>query len=614
MKKTFIAKAQLIFCFSTFLIVLSMENYNVERLERTPSNYNDWDSISSGRHSFLSLGEDYSVPLQMKKVEGAEVVLINERVARMLGMTTPSDIKDFQKIILDHFAYMVDKSGVKQGDQKKWFATRYQDSHKKEEGAALGDGRAAWAGELVLNPNDDTGGTKRHVDVVLKGIGQTPLAWTNHGEETHKDGLQGLKDAIHSFVISEANAQNQLDTTVDLAVIKLPIKRLDKNGNEAVTAITVRVGNQTRLAHLRYFTDRPQQFSRIFRYIIKRDLGMAEDAHVKTSDVDRFLRKFTENLAEEMASYYDLHITHGSPTPGNRTTSGSSIDLSTMRYHEAHHGNYTYLGGMPMKKQSDHLQAYIRYLYNYMEKANYPYQVSETIIQKMELKYRKLIDSHLEKIWLARIGLSESDINKLKPKTRRRFVTIVREMYELEGKDDIIYAGKTIKPAALDMRVVLRNTPEAYFRALDSGDSSFYSLLINNKDWSSLSSQEINPYSQRYFEIISTLASELTPTHSDRKRWLRKSKHLNRSNTDIRMQAELKAREKNIYESMLTQDGDVEKWSRQASSLALELKDPARPERGYNNLGKFIDHSTSYRSTGKCQKQLRKILSRKLPQ
>jgi hypothetical protein len=614
MKKTFLPKVLLTFCLSTFLIIFSTVNNNVDQQDRTPSSDNDWESISNGRHSFLSLGEDYSVPLQMKKVEDAEVVLINERVARMLGLTTPDDIKDFQKIILDQFAYMVDKSGDKQGDQKEWFATRYQDSHTKEEGAALGDGRAAWAGEIILNPNDDINGTKRHVDVVLKGIGQTPLAWTNHGETTHKDGLQGLKDAIHSFVISEANAQNQLDTTIDLAVIKLPIKRLDKNGNEAVTAITVRVGNQTRLAHLRYFTDQPQKFARIFRYIVKRDLGLSEDAHVKTSDIDRFLGKFTENLAEEMASYYDLHITHGSPTPGNRTTSGSSIDLSTMRYHEAHHGNYSYLGGMTMKKQSDHLQAYIRYLYRYMEKANYPYEVSEAIIQKMELKYRKLIDSHLEKIWLARVGLSELDIKKLKPKTRKRFVTLVKEMYELEGKENITYAGKTIKPAALDMRAVLRETSVAYFAALDSGDSSFDSLLLNSKDWSSLSSQDLSPYSQRYFEIISALAAELNLTNSDRQRWIRKSKHLNKNDTDIRVQSELKAREKKIYESMLAQDGDVEKWSRHANSLALELKDPARPQRAYNNLGKFVDNSNSHNSKSKCQKQLRKIIFQTLSQ
>ena len=561
---------------------------------RIPASLNDWEQVSNGNHRFRQLGDEFYVPLKMKKVEGAKVVLLNERMAKMLGLTTPEDLQEFEKIIIDQFAYMVDAEGTEVANTKEWFATRYQDSQTKNVGDAQGDGRASWAGELLLDTSD---GKKRNVDFVLKGTGQTPLAWTNHTQTTHKDGMQGLKEAVHSYIISEANAQNQLDTTVDLAVIKLPLKRLDKEGNEVFTAITLRVGNQTRLAHLRYFTDSPDQFKRIFHFILRRDLGLNENAVIEKRHIDQFLKQFTDNLADEMARYYDLHVTHGSPTPGNRTTVGSSIDLSTMRYHEAHHGNFKYLGGMQMKDQEKHLQSYITYLYRYIQEAAYPYPVTESDIKEMKLQYRKKINRHLENLWLTRLGFSDSEISSLNGADKRKFVKLLKEMHQLEGKNPIRYAGKDMLPAAFDMRKIISTTAQTEIDSLANNTTAYTKLFQSEKSWDSLSDLEKRPWKNSYQAIYQKLTAQLNPTPEKRAQWASRSAILTQNKNNIRGQSKLKNREIDLINKMETETGGLSDWNKQAHELAADLKDDERPRRLYNNLGVLGEIGSINRST-----------------
>ena len=109
-----------------------------------------WERVSSGAHSYRKLGKKFFVPLNMKKVEDAEVVLFNERAAKALGLETPEDMNALQEMILNNFAYMVAPKESSSSDSKQWFATRYLDSESKKRGEALGDGRAAWSGELEV--------------------------------------------------------------------------------------------------------------------------------------------------------------------------------------------------------------------------------------------------------------------------------------------------------------------------------------------------------------------------------------------------------------------------------------------------------------------------------
>ncbi len=606
--RTYTLKKGILFSIITLLVFAGAWDFNPPtELKRFPASDDLWEQVSNGSHSFRQLGEEFYVPLSMRKVEGAKVVLINERVAQMLGLETPEDITKFEKIIIDQFAYMVDPEATAETEgTKQWFATRYQDSHSKAEGEAHGDGRASWAGELVLDTSD---GNKRHVDFVLKGTGQTPLAWTNHTQATHKDGMQGLKEAVHSYIISEANAQNQLDTTVDLAVIKLPMKRLDKQGNEVFTAITVRVGNQTRLAHLRYFTDDQSQFKRIFHYILKRDLNLSEGTQIEKAHVDKYLKQFTENLADEMARYYDLHVTHGSPTAGNRTTAGSSIDLSTMRYHEAHHGNFKYLAGMQMKNQDKQLQSYIRFLYLYMQEANYPYPVTEAAVKEMESYYRKMINQNLEKLWLSRLGFSDAEISRLNKRSKREFVEFLKKMHEVEGKNPITYAGKEMLPAAFDMRSIISNTAQTEIDALTSDEAAYYKLFQSEKTWDSLSDTDKAPWEAQYKSMYASLTSQLDPSLEQRKRWAKKSAWITKDKSEIRGQSKLKNRENDLIQRMELESGSLADWNKEANDLAIELKDESRPVRAYNNLGVFGEiGSVSGGNFGGCNRAIQGLL------
>ncbi|MCR9204581.1 MAG: protein adenylyltransferase SelO family protein [Halobacteriovoraceae bacterium] len=550
---------------------------------RLPANEEIWNQVSDGKHSFNSLGNDFSVSLPMKRIDGAEVVLINERVAKLLGLMTEEDKKSFQEKILREFAYMVDPEGDLSTSEKVWFATRYQDSKDKGDGDARGDGRAAWSGEQIVGGNGE-GKAKRHVDYVLKGTGQTPLAWTNHTQETHKDGLQGLKEAIHSFIISEANGGNQLDTTIDLAVIKLPIKRLSKDGEEVYTAITLRVGNQTRLAHLRYFTDNPSQFEKIFHYILRRDLAISSSEKITEEHVERYLKMFTENLAEEMARYYDLYVTHGSPTPGNRTTLGSSIDLSTMRYHEAFHGDYRYLGGMKMANQEEHLKTYVRSLFVYMAQAKYSYPATEANAKTMEKYFESQIDKNLEKLWLSRMGLSDSEIKRLPKSSKRRFIQFLKEMHQAQGKVPITYAGREMIPAAFDMREILSRAASVLQLPKEDQGRAWVELLKSDKKWFSLPNVEIEKWANSFQGHFEDLIEPLSQDQVNLKRWVKKARFQTPDKTQIRGQSRLKNKEDILLSDIVKNKGDVESWSKSANKLANELVDPNRPVRRFNNL------------------------------
>ena len=220
-------------------------------------------------------------------------------------------------------------------------ATRYLDSKEKKPGEALGDGHAVWSGEIINTLPD---GKLAYIDIILKGIGQTPLAWTNHDNPEHSDGLQTTNEAVHSYLMSEINWRNNLDSTIDLAVIEIPIKKIEKRSGEFTKcAITVRVGAQTRLAHLSYWADDYPHFKKIRDFVVKRDLGLKLDFEISTKHIQEYLEKLTDNLADEVARYFDLNAVHGSPTMGNRTTRGSTIDLGTFRYLDAHHIDYRYL-------------------------------------------------------------------------------------------------------------------------------------------------------------------------------------------------------------------------------------------------------------------------------
>ncbi len=447
-----------------------------------PGDGQAWEKAGSGEHSIRSLGSDFWVEVPARRAEGSRVILFNHALAKRIGLDISGSQEDLERRILEHFAWVVAKPG--ESFDKKFVATRYQDSGSKKAGEALGDGRAFWLGELQIPMKD---GTILYVDFSSKGVGQTPLAWLNHSDPLHKDGLQSMEEAVHSFAMSEINLRNGLDTVGDLAVIELPFVKMDKNTKQtAKAAITVRVGNQTRIAHYRYFADNKAQFRKIFEYCVKRDLGLPLEAKVGPEHVEKYLDLFSTNIGEEAARYYDLHAVHASPTAGNRTTRGATIDLGTFRYLDAHHGEYTYLfDKLKLQGQTHQLRGYVQNIHSYAAQAGYMLPAKQTAASSLA-KFDFAFEKELTKLSLRRVGLDDESIAKLSPALKRNFLAAVKNMYETLGTEAVKLGGdRFVKAAAYEPREILRKA--IFFHAnRKNAKSSFFGWVTYDQEWSEL--------------------------------------------------------------------------------------------------------------------------------
>ncbi len=463
--------------------------------------HDPWSKTDSGEHSIRALGSDFWVEVPVRKAEGARVVLFNHGLAQRLGLDLSGGSEALEKRILQHFAWVIAKEG--ESFEKSFLATRYQDSGSKKAGEALGDGRAFWMGELKI-PMEN--GKTLYVDITSKGVGQTPLAWLNHSDPLHKDGLQSMEEAVHSFAMSEVNLRNGLDTVGDLAVIELPFLKLDKNTKQtAKAALTIRVGNQTRIAHYRYFSDDPAQFKKIFEYCVRRDLGLPLNTQIRPGHVDLYIERFAKNIGEEAARYYDLHAVHASPTSGNRTTLGSTIDLGTFRYLDAHHGEYSYLfDQLELGGQTHQLRNYVDDIFNYARRANYP--LSETAATA---RFNRAFINELTSLWLRRIGLGDAEISRLSPSVRAKFFDTVKRMNETLGTKNVALGGSRIaKAAAYEPRNILKNA--VHWQT--SSPTEWEKLFQSERPWAKPDPNLLRSHAREFGLAMNSVFEELHPT------------------------------------------------------------------------------------------------------
>ncbi len=481
-----------------------------------------WDEAASGNHSMRSLGSDFWVDVPVKRVEGARLILFNHELATRLGLEVPEDPGALEKLILDHFAWTVAKEG--EPSERKFLATRYQDSNSKAVGEALGDGRAFWTGEIKIPMKD---GRILYVDFTAKGVGQTPLAWLNHSDPLHKDGLQSTEEAVHSFTMSEINLRNQLDTVGDLAVIELPMLKMDKHTKlTAKASMTIRVGTQTRIAHYRYFADEPKNFKKIFEYAIKRDLGLPLSKKLDKELVNQYLNEFSENMAREAARYYDLHAVHASPTAGNRTTRAATIDLGTFRYLDSHHTEYSYLfDQLKLEKQTEQLETYVNDIYYYAQEAKYPIEGSDVVTAKKT--FRRVFKAELTNQWLHRLGLDEPSIAKVPVKLRDRFFSLMKRIHETLGKKKVDLGGDRVaKAAAYEPREILRQAVEWQLTAEAKG--GFFTkkkidwtpIFKSKAAWATPGKGTLGSDATEFGEFMEDLLQKLAPTPDKTKEWV----------------------------------------------------------------------------------------------
>lgn len=319
-----------------------------------------------------------------------------------------------------------------------------------------------------------------------------------------------MTEAVHEYIYSLAAVKNDINAVSTLAVIELPFFR---DATDEKAALIIRIGNHLRFAHYRYFSNQPQQIKKIFEYGLKRDLGLALDCLVTPQDVRNYLEHIVTNLANEAAVYYDHHAVHGSPTFGNRTSDGGTIDLSTFVYLDAHHGEYSYmprgkyfLGG----KWGQHEQMFCLFsgLVKLLRKSQFEY-VNEISSEKyFWVKFCDKMERTLTHLWLKRLGLTESEISTLSADAKIRFYNTVKSIYEAQGIKQIkLNRGRTFM-AAFEPRKILSQTARHLCKLKDI-DIIWENLFRVNRNWGTLDISHAQPFITEYINAVQQIVDEL---------------------------------------------------------------------------------------------------------
>lgn len=462
-----------------------------------------WSDLANGQHSFKTLGQDFYVDVPVRRMSGASVQLsfVNRDLARELGLDLPDDPAQAEKMLKDLFAWEVDPEGK---SPKKWFATHYQDSNGKGPGEAQGDGRALWTGELQLERPD---GKILYVDGVQKGVGPTPYAWTNNS--THKDGRQKTEELVISAIRSMADLKNQLDSTGD--ILGFTIK--DANGD--VRSMTLRVGRQTRPAHIRYHDDNPANEKKMMDYVVARDLGLAVGTPVTDAMFIQWARNFTLNNAEDTARVFALNGFYEHPTMGNKTTTGGSIDLNGRQYLDAYHSDMHHLyGRLFVRDQVDIQKSYMASIATFLRNAKYRSHLDLNALTKdLNRQFDQKFVEVASKLFLNSVGLNDVEIEKVPANVRLEFFEAMNQLMRAKGNAprDLIALNKGVIPAAFDTRKVLRGTMAALVRP--DWQKAMDELYVVDYKWNATLPGDHPAVKQRYeksvIQVIDSLGGKI---------------------------------------------------------------------------------------------------------
>lgn len=430
--------------------------------------------FSNGDHSFKSLGPNFYAEVPVRKIpdEDIQLVFVNYELAERLGIELPKDPVELEKLAKANFGWEVDPE---KKSPKSWFATHYLDSAEKGPGEAMGDGRALWTGEIKFQ---GANGQTLYVDAVQKGVGQTPFAWLKN--DSHSDGKQAVDELVNSAFLSRVNARNQLDSSEDLFGF-----RIHRGGK--VTSSTLRLGNQTRVAHPSFHADNKNDFKKMMDYIVKRDLGLPLEGKVGTKNVNEWLRFFTTNIAEEAARFFDLDMIQESPTAGNKTSRGGTIDLAGVRYFDAYHTNYKHLfGRLNVGDQKAYMAAYLEQIARFFARNGYSNLPQQKLSNLMQREFKNVWNRKFEELTLNRLGLTAEEAAKIPAEQRSemaRAVEYLKSIYREVGVD-MPGGNKNTFPAEFDTREVLKNTMQ-YFSKKGSYDVGADFLLVfdTNRSW-----------------------------------------------------------------------------------------------------------------------------------
>jgi hypothetical protein len=534
-----------------------------------------WVRMSSGSHSVRDLGPGFSIEVPVVRDPTAKLAFFNYDIADRMGVPYPKDPKALKRMLEERFGWKVDPTGK---SPVKWIATHYMDSGGKGPGHAQGDGRALWSGELVFQAAD---GRYHYVDVIQKGVGATPFAWI--GNPGHEDGLQSVGELVKSAILTDANLRNGLDPTADLFGFTA------LHGDQVVSR-SVRVGHQIRPAHHLWHADNPRDYRRILEYDVRRNLGLPLDAPVGQAEIRQFLLHFAENSAEETARGFDLHGIQQNPTAGNKTTRGGSIDLGGWLYLDAHHSEYRHLfDQLEFGKQIDYQLDYFPILLQAMDQA----YVGKPISQRaLERAFETRLEDTLERVWLARLGLTPEESARVKPRTAKKFREAVEELYRAEGNGKATMRGgkingQGITPAAYDMRRAFAATLGARARPESERAEALRQAFVSDRSWFSAAPGDHAKARKAYLNAVEKIVRELSPAGKVEPRWGERARSVNAAHRFEPGFPDLwwERNEGPIIRKLETHDYDFLDINRMIRDAPRSTVDPGLPVRAVTNVG-----------------------------
>ena len=269
------------------------------------------------QNTYARLPERFFTKLAPTPVQAPELLLLNEELARDLGLD-PAFLHSTEG------AQVLGGNRIPEGAEP--LAMAYAGHQFGGWVPQLGDGRAILLGEVV-----DRNGVRR--DIQLKGSGPTPYSRMG-------DGRAALGPVLREYIVSEAMAAFGIPTTRSLAVVT--------TGEAVFREQALPGGILTRIArsHIRvgtfqFFAARrdTEALRLLADHVIDRHYPELRDAE---NPYSALLDAVTGRQAELIAAWMSVGFVHGVMNTDNMSVAGDTIDYGPCAFMDTYHPGTVY--------------------------------------------------------------------------------------------------------------------------------------------------------------------------------------------------------------------------------------------------------------------------------
>lgn len=273
----------------------------------------DTDKIFNFQNTYIDLNSHFFQKLDLLPSTKPEMVLLNEDLAKELGINLNSS---------DHLLQVL--SGSKLELNSEPIAQAYA-GHQFGYFTMLGDGRTALLGEHIDEKN-------QRFDIQLKGSGRT--AFSRRG-----DGKATLKAMLREYLVSETMHHLGVPTSRSLAVVKTGETVYRERSEEGailtrVMSSHLRVGT---FEFARYYLQ--DELENLLNYTIRRHFPRLEEAENKALAL---LEKVMEVQIDLVLNWERIGFIHGVMNTDNTSIVGETFDYGPCAFMEVYDPSTVY--------------------------------------------------------------------------------------------------------------------------------------------------------------------------------------------------------------------------------------------------------------------------------